>query len=616
MKIFITGIAGFIGSHLAERLVARGDEVVGLDNFDPFYGEDIKRRNLAAFADKIEFHRGDILDSELLDRLLTAHRFDVVVHLAALAGVRPSIQQPWRYQQVNIEGTSRLAEAMIRHGHKRLVFASSSSVYGDNSEVPYHEEQRVDLPASPYAASKRACELLLRSFNKIHGLSACCLRFFTVYGPRQRPEMAIHKFCRLAEQGKTITVFGDGETSRDYTFIDDIIDGTVGAVDRASAEFSIYNLGGTQPVTLSKLVEHIGQALGTPPTLEHAPLQPGDVMHTWASVKAASRDLSYAPKVNIEEGLARFVGGLRQQPLRLDVTRSRPPQRRVLESVADSSATVPNLKKAAEIGRDHGSEPSLDDGSLPRLLALLSDKLGADDAYVQICGAAPQDDHLVWAALPEANRRVVVRFDAGLSGAQRSEKQQQLQALVDAFSATLADGENEAKSVRPPPVAEGIDEALQSLVQRCEALGAVVIDGSSPVLWGKSHPQLGLGEPSAIALQRMLVIDDDAETSQPAVLSLTARAARRVRDELSQCSSAKAMGQLVHQQDDFGLFARYLGDAYALVLSFEGRFSELKVSGIVRSASARLEHLLAKIPPFDPPPDPARRGRVIALRKR
>ncbi len=612
MKILITGIAGFIGSHLAERLLARGDQIVGLDNFDPFYGEEIKQRNLASFVDQIDFHRGDILDSALLDRILTADSFDAVVHLAALAGVRPSIQEPWRYQQVNVVGTSRIAEAMVRHGPKRLVFASSSSVYGDNSEVPYSEEQRVDLPASPYAASKRSCELLLRSFNKIHGLAVCNLRFFTVYGPRQRPEMAIHKFCRLAEQDKPITLFGDGQTSRDYTYIDDIIDGTVGAIDKAPDDFSIYNLGGTQPAKLSELVDHIGEALGKQPQVDRGPLQPGDVMHTWASVQAAARDFGYAPKVGIRDGLTRFVTWLREQPPSLDSRRPRPMHVRVVEQSPSTSLTFPSATGSSAAG------PFVDEGALPPLVALLCDKLGGVDSYVQIYGAAPEADNLLWTALPDSSRRVVVRFAAALDEPLRHDKQQQLQALVAAFATTLGDSASSAASapsVRPPPVAAGLDEALASLAERCEALSAIVIDRSSPVLWGKSHALLGLGEPSAGALQRLLGVDDDTQIDRPILLVLTARAARRVRDELAGCSSVKAMGRLVHQQDDFGVFARRLADAYALVLSFGGRFSELKVNGIVRGASGRLEHLLAKIPPIEPPPDPARRGRVIALRK-
>jgi UDP-glucuronate 4-epimerase len=311
MKILLTGAAGFIGSHVAERLVARGDAVVGLDNFDPFYDRAVKEQNLAAFVERIELVEGDIRDADLVERVFAEGAFDAVIHLAALAGVRPSIETPWRYQEVNIVGTSRIAEAMVRHGVKRMIFASSSSVYGDNAEVPYREDHRVDRPASPYAASKRGAELLLESFHAVHGLTASCLRYFTVYGPRQRPEMAIHKFCRLVDQEEPIPMFGSGDTSRDYTFIDDIAAGTIAALDRAPEGFSIYNLGGTHPVTLRDLIAAIGVAVGKDPIVEQLPVQPGDVLRTWADVSAAARDLGYAPTVPLEEGLRRFVAWLR-----------------------------------------------------------------------------------------------------------------------------------------------------------------------------------------------------------------------------------------------------------------------------------------------------------------
>jgi UDP-glucuronate 4-epimerase len=314
MKALVTGIAGFIGSQLAERLVARGDEVVGLDNFDPFYDRAIKERNLSALLDHIEFREGDIRDRALLDELLSRTKPDVVVHLAALAGVRPSIAAPARYQEVNVVGTANLADAMVHHGLDRLVFASSSSVYGDNTDVPFVESNRVDLPASPYAASKRSCELLLRSIHRVHGLSVTALRYFTVYGPRQRPEMAIHKFCRLIEDHKRITMFGDGQTSRDYTYVDDIVDGTLGAMDRAPRGFSIYNLGNTHPVSLTELIASINAATGKEAMVDEAPLAPGDVMHTWASVEAARRDFGYEPNVSLGEGLRRFVSWMRDQP--------------------------------------------------------------------------------------------------------------------------------------------------------------------------------------------------------------------------------------------------------------------------------------------------------------
>jgi UDP-glucuronate 4-epimerase len=309
VRILVTGVAGFIGSHVGERLLARGDEVVGLDNFDPLYPRSVKQTNLAPLA-AMRFVEGDILDAALLDELM-ASDIDAVIHLAALAGVRPSLAEPWRYQEVNVVGTARVVEAMHKHGVRRLVFASSSSVYGDNTEVPYAEAQRVDLPASPYAASKRAGELLLRSLQRVHGFDCSCLRYFTVYGPRQRPEMAIHKFCRLVEAGQPLPMFGDGTTSRDYTYVDDVVAGTLGALDRAPPGFHIYNLGNTQPVPLRELIERIGEALGKEPVIERHPLQPGDVLQTWASVEAAQRDLGYRPSIDLSDGLVRFVSWLR-----------------------------------------------------------------------------------------------------------------------------------------------------------------------------------------------------------------------------------------------------------------------------------------------------------------
>ncbi len=314
MRVLLTGIAGFIASHVAERLLDRGDEVVGLDNFDPFYARRIKERNLDGFRDRITFVEGDVRNAETLDAVFTEHGpFDGVIHFAALAGVRPSIAEPDRYQDVNVTGLARLCEAMHKHGCKRLAFASSSSVYGDNTEVPYCEDHRVDLPASPYAASKRAGELLLRVYCQIYGMDVSCLRFFTVYGPRQRPEMAIHKFCRLVEAGEPITMFGDGSTSRDYTFVDDIVSGTVAAFDKAPAGHQIYNLGNTNPVKLRDLITAVGEAVGKEPIIEELPLQPGDVMHTWADVSRAKEHLGYAPTTSLKEGLKAFVAWMKTQ---------------------------------------------------------------------------------------------------------------------------------------------------------------------------------------------------------------------------------------------------------------------------------------------------------------
>jgi UDP-glucuronate 4-epimerase len=312
MRLFVTGIAGFIGSHLTERLLARGHEVTGLDSFDPFYDRRVKERNLTGVrgARVIE---GDILDVALIDRLLAEGRFDAVVHLAALAGVGPSLSQPARYMRVNVEGSAGLAEAMARRGVPRMVFASSSSVYGGNTKVPFEEDDRIDDPVSPYAASKRGAELALKAAVHTTGIGVTALRYFTVYGPRQRPDMAIHKFTRAIDRGEPVHLRGSGATSRDYTFIDDIIDGTVAAIERDERGFRAYNLGGCHATRLDHLVARIGAALGKDPRIVVSAEIRGDVQHTLASVGRAQGELGYAPKVALDEGLARFVAWYRAQ---------------------------------------------------------------------------------------------------------------------------------------------------------------------------------------------------------------------------------------------------------------------------------------------------------------
>lgn len=312
MRLLVTGIAGFIGSHLTERLLARGHEVTGLDNFDPYYDRSTKEANLVALG-RERVIEGDILDAALLDKVIGEGRFDTIVHLAALAGVGPSLKMPGRYQRVNVEGSSLIAEAMVRHGVSRLVFASSSSVYGANTKVPFQEEDRVDDPVSPYAASKRACELVLKAAHHTTGIDATGLRFFTVYGPRQRPDMAIHSFCRAIDRGDPVRLRGGRGTSRDYTFIDDIIDGTVASIERQPAGFRVYNLGGCHATDLEDLVAHIGAALGKAPKIERVAELRGDVQHTLADVSRAHDELGYDPKVGIEEGIRRFVAWFRGQ---------------------------------------------------------------------------------------------------------------------------------------------------------------------------------------------------------------------------------------------------------------------------------------------------------------
>jgi UDP-glucuronate 4-epimerase len=323
MRVLVTGAAGFIGSHLAERLVARGDDVVGLDNFDAFYARAVKESNLAPLAASPRFSlvEGDVRAAADLARAFGAARADVVVHLAALAGVRPSLADPARYADVNVLGTVRLTEAARAHGVGRVVFASSSSVYGADSEPPFKESDPCLRPLSPYASTKRAGELGLYTAHHLYGLDVTCLRFFTVYGPRQRPDLAIHKFARLILAGAPLELFGDGSTSRDYTWIDDVIDGVVAAVDKSGAPergapaFRIYNLGGSRTTTLLGLVERLSEALGRKAVIDWRPEQPGDMTRTLADLTLVGRDLGYAPRVAIDEGITRFAAWVKQTGL-------------------------------------------------------------------------------------------------------------------------------------------------------------------------------------------------------------------------------------------------------------------------------------------------------------
>ena len=310
MNILLTGAAGFIGSNLAERLCDRCDTVVGLDNFDGFYDRATKEKNLSGLCARGNFQliEGDILDLEAIHAAFAkAGKVDVLVHLAALAGVQPSLANPERYFAVNVTGTLNLLRVARERGVKKVVFASSSSVYGRDSVVPFSEGDPCATPVSPYAASKRAGELLAFTDHHLNGTGITCLRFFTVYGPRQRPDLAIHKFTRLIARGKPITLFGDGNSSRDYTFIDDILDGVVASIDQPGSAFRIYNLGGSQPTSLKELVDRISSSLGKAPTIEWKPMQPGDMVHTLAKVDLAGRELGYAPKVAIADGIPRFV---------------------------------------------------------------------------------------------------------------------------------------------------------------------------------------------------------------------------------------------------------------------------------------------------------------------
>jgi len=308
MNILVTGGAGFIGSHLADRRLARGDRVVVLDDFNDFYDPSRKRANVAPHRGNSSYRlvEGDIRDRTLVFRLFAEEGFDAVLHLAARAGVRPSLAQPVLYEEVNCVGTLHLLEAAVAHGRPRFVFASSSSVYGLNAKLPFSEEDPIDRPISPYAATKRAGELHVFTAYHLHGLSAVCLRFFTVYGPRQRPEMAIARFLRDIEAGASIPFFGDGGSRRDYTYIDDIADGVEAALEIASG-FEIINLGGAHPVTLSGLVREIEAVTGRKAKLDRQPEQPGDVPVTFAAVEKAERLLNFRARVPLREGLRRSL---------------------------------------------------------------------------------------------------------------------------------------------------------------------------------------------------------------------------------------------------------------------------------------------------------------------
>lgn len=312
MRVLVTGAAGFIGSHLVDRLLTRGDEVTGVDNFDPFYSPLEKRANLASASgnDRFRLAALDVTDPASVERELGAETFDVVVHLAAKAGVRPSIADPEGYVRANILGTQVVLSAARRLGVRRFVFGSSSSVYGNTSRVPFAEDDAGAGPISPYAATKRSAELLCYTHQHLYGGSILCLRFFTVYGPRQRPDLAIRKFSELMVAGRPLPLFGAGKGGRDYTWVDDTVTGIVAGIDRGGVhtnEFQIINLGGNRVTDLRTLVKLLGDALGLRPAVEDLPPQPGDVEQTFADISKASRLLGYAPAIPIEEGIPRFV---------------------------------------------------------------------------------------------------------------------------------------------------------------------------------------------------------------------------------------------------------------------------------------------------------------------
>ncbi|HEY3346259.1 MAG TPA: NAD-dependent epimerase/dehydratase family protein, partial [Nitrospirota bacterium] len=288
MKILVTGGAGFIGSSVAEKLLERGDEVVCLDNFDDFYNPAIKRANIKGLLEhpKFKLVEGDIRDYPLVREVFLMQGLDMVLHLAARAGVRPSIAQPLLYEEVNIKGTMNLLDCARESKVKGFIFASSSSVYGENTKVPFSETDNVDYPISPYAATKKAGELICYTYHHLYNMNITCLRFFTVYGPKQRPEMAIHKFTRMIDKGESVPMFGDGTTKRDYTYIDDIVDGVLKSIDH-NGPYEIFNLGESQTIELRELIALIEKNLGKKAIIDQQPNQPGDVPITFADIDRA-----------------------------------------------------------------------------------------------------------------------------------------------------------------------------------------------------------------------------------------------------------------------------------------------------------------------------------------
>ena len=315
MKFLVTGGVGFIGSHVCERLLEAGPAVCALDDLNDFYDPAIKQstlRELQSRAQSFSFVHADITNRGEVDEIFGSMAFDQIIHLAARAGVRPSLENPALYQRVNVEGTVNVLEAARERGVNKITIASSSSVYGVNSKVPFSEAAPIFNAISPYAASKLGCEALGHVYHHVHGMDVCMLRFFTVYGPRQRPDLAIHKFARLMQSGQPIPVFGDGNTSRDYTYVDDTVDGVIAATEKEFG-YEIINLGESQTVELDRLIELLEQAMGVKAEINRQPAQPGDVPITFANIEKAQRLLGYNPQVKIEDGIPRFIEWFRQQ---------------------------------------------------------------------------------------------------------------------------------------------------------------------------------------------------------------------------------------------------------------------------------------------------------------
>ncbi|MEZ5010018.1 MAG: GDP-mannose 4,6-dehydratase [Chitinophagales bacterium] len=310
-KVLITGVAGFIGSHLAEALLKEGKTVIGIDNFDAFYAREIKENNLSHFKNhpQFSFYEVDIRDQKDFNKIKSKN-IETVIHLAAKAGVRPSIEDPNGYLKTNIEGTQNVLDWMNKNNIKNLLFASSSSVYGNNKKTPFTEKDIVDFPISPYAYTKKACELLIHTFHHLYDINVLCLRFFTVYGPRQRPDLAIHKFTKLIHEGKSIVMYGDGSTSRDYTYVADTVEGILKSLDLIENSeqkmYEVVNLGNNTPVKLNELIRLLEETIGKKVKIEQIEMQPGDVECTYADISKATQLLKYNPQTDMKTGLQQF----------------------------------------------------------------------------------------------------------------------------------------------------------------------------------------------------------------------------------------------------------------------------------------------------------------------
>ncbi|OFW49195.1 MAG: epimerase [Actinobacteria bacterium RBG_13_35_12] len=314
MNIAVTGGAGFIGSHLCEKLISLGSKIICIDDFDDFYNPAIKEDNISEVTgdNNFKLYRSDITSLEQMEKIFSENSIDMMIHLAARAGVRPSIQNPILYERVNILGTMNLLECCKKYNISKFIFASSSSVYGGNKKIPFSEEDNVDCPISPYAATKKAGELICHTYHNLYKISIFCFRFFNVYGPRQRPETAIHKFTRQILNGEDIEIYGDGSSSRDYTYIDDVISGILSGLDRIKG-FEVINLGNSNTVKLIDLIRLIEITTGEKGQLKFVKSQPGDVFMTHADIRKARKMLKYLPKTNIKEGLVKFVNWYKEK---------------------------------------------------------------------------------------------------------------------------------------------------------------------------------------------------------------------------------------------------------------------------------------------------------------